>query len=142
MILKSNFKKTFSSLRDPTERTSWNIPFGPATVNGFYKPDSNQIYLPAGILHPPFYDPNNPNYLNYGGIGSVIGHEITHGFDNNGRLYDKNGVYYADGTPGLWSNSTIDNFINKSKCLIDQYSSFVSQQVNSSVCFLVFLATV
>jgi predicted metalloendopeptidase len=60
--------------------------------------------LPAGILHTPFYDPFNPNYLNYGGIGSVIGHEITHGFDNHGRLYDKNGVYVEDGSEGLWSN--------------------------------------
>ncbi len=91
------------SLRLAKNIKSWFT--GPAVVNAFYSPPANQICFPAGILQQPFYDANNPKYLNYGGIGMVIGHEITHGFDDVGRLYDKNGIYFSDDDgESLWSN--------------------------------------
>jgi len=82
--------------------------FTPAVLkfdNFFKRWISGAAVFPAGILQQPFYDANNPKYLNYGGIGMVIGHEITHGFDDVGRLYDKNGIYFSDDDgESLWSN--------------------------------------
>ena len=80
--------------------TKLNIEFVKESLSWIFKKKA----FPAGILQAPFYDSKSPNYLNYGGIGSVIGHEITHGFDDQGRLYDKDGVYFPDGTVGLWTN--------------------------------------
>ncbi len=66
---------------------------------------SDSKAFPAGILQAPFYDAKSPKYLNYGGIGTVIGHEITHGFDDVGRLYDKDGVFFSDEeSESLWTN--------------------------------------
>ncbi|CAF0711920.1 unnamed protein product [Brachionus calyciflorus] len=104
---------------------------GPGVVNAFYSPSVNQICFPAGILQPPFYDGANPKYLNYGGIGTVIGHEITHGFDDLGRLYDKDGIYHPDeGEAGLWTNKTIQIYKEKAQCIIEQYNNYTVKQVN------------
>lgn len=123
-----SFKDSFSKLRIERDRKRWIS--GPAVVNAFYSPELNQICFPAGILQAPFYDANVPKYLNYGGIGSVIGHEITHGFDDNGRKYDKNGVFVPDSSTGLWTNKTIQNYISQTKCIINQYSNFKAEQIN------------
>ncbi len=85
----------FSAARDwakigkPVDRTEWGMT--PPTVNAYYNPLMNEIVFPAGILQPPFYDPNADDAVNYGAMGAVIGHEMTHGFDDQGRQYDKNG---------------------------------------------------
>ena len=73
-----------------------------------------------GILQPPFFDPDLPDYMNYGAIGSVIGHEITHGFDDEGRQFDKHGNLVD-----WWTKETLDRFHNGSKCFIDQYGSIL-----------------
>ncbi len=73
----------------PVDRTEWLMP--PQTVNAYYNPTNNEIVFPAAILQPPFFDPNADNAVNYGGIGAVIGHEITHGFDDQGRQFDAEG---------------------------------------------------
>jgi putative endopeptidase len=73
----------------PVDRTEWGM--SPQTVNAYYNPTNNEIVFPAAILQPPFFDVKADDAVNYGGIGAVIGHEITHGFDDQGRLYDKNG---------------------------------------------------
>ncbi|XP_038075379.1 endothelin-converting enzyme homolog [Patiria miniata] len=98
---------------------------GPAVVNAFHSPYVNGICFPAGILQPPFYHKDLPWYSNYGGIGVVIGHEITHGFDNRGRRFDKDGNNKV-----WWSQESIDNFVEKKQCIIDQYSEFVMPQNN------------
>lgn len=91
--IKSSLKILISSicirLGQTVNKTIWNT--APAVVNAYYSRNKNQIMFPAGILQPPFYHRYFPKSLNYGGIGVVIGHEITHGFDDKGRLFDKYG---------------------------------------------------
>ncbi|XP_063965787.1 neprilysin-1-like [Lytechinus pictus] len=94
----------------------------PVTVNAYYLNNYNRMYFPAGILQPPFYFRHNLKAMNYGGIGMVIGHEMTHGFDNTGRLFDR------EGTLRTWfSSGSIEAFNEKKQCLIDQYSNFSTE---------------
>jgi len=90
---------------------------GPAIVNAFYSPSRNQIFFPAGILQPPFYDQYQPTAMNYGGIGMVIGHEITHGFDDSGANYNGEGNMV-----NWWSDASKAGFDEDAQCMIDQYS--------------------
>ena len=78
-----------SKFGKPIDRTEWGMT--PPTVNAYYNPRMNEIVFPAGIMQPPFFDPNADDAVNYGGMGAVIGHEITHGFDDQGRQYDAQG---------------------------------------------------
>ena len=78
------------------DKTDWKRHGKPAVVNAFYSAIENSIQFPAGILQGNFFDGDRPAYMNYGGIGWVIGHEITHGFDDRGRQFDKNGRKFAD----------------------------------------------
>ncbi|XP_068224431.1 neprilysin-1-like [Palaemon carinicauda] len=106
----------------PTKRDKWLMT--PTTVNAYYEPEFNSITFPAGILQPPFYRANSLQALNYGGIGQVIGHEITHGFDDEGRQYDKDG-----NTIPWWSNATSDAFKEKAQCIINQYGNISVPEV-------------
>ena len=83
------YKDSFSKLNKPVDKEEWHMT--PQTVNAYYSPLSNEICFPAAILQPPYFDPTADDALNYGAIGVVIGHEMTHGFDDSGRQYDKNG---------------------------------------------------
>ncbi|CAF0711924.1 unnamed protein product [Brachionus calyciflorus] len=130
-VLKVDTITSLNNLRKKSDKKEWLI--GPAIVNAFYSSPNNQICFPAGILQFPFYDVESPNYLNYGGIGSVIGHEITHGFDDRGRLYDKDGIFHEEVSEGLWTNKTVENYKEKVQCIIDQYNNYISKQVNRSV---------
>jgi membrane metallo-endopeptidase-like protein 1 len=113
-------------LRKPVDKTEWGM--APYTVNAQYSPNWNDITFPAGILQKPFYSPTYLNSLNYGGIGVVIGHEITHGFDDQGRQYD------ADGNlRDWWQKSDLDSFVNKSQCIVDQFSNFYVKEINEFV---------
>jgi predicted metalloendopeptidase len=91
----------------------------PSAVNAYYSASSNEVVFPAGILQPPFFHKDLPIAINYGAIGMVIGHEITHGFDNEGRSYDADGNMRS-----WWSNFSLENFQEKTKCFIKQYSDF------------------
>ncbi|KAK6188536.1 hypothetical protein SNE40_004694 [Patella caerulea] len=104
-------------LRLPVDKTKWHI--SPSTVNAYYSGTNNEIVFPAGILQPPFYHKNFPQSINYGGIGVVIGHEITHGFDDQGRQYDKSGNLRQ-----WWTDDVITKFKSKAQCVIDQYGGF------------------
>uniref|UniRef100_A0A671UUT6 Neprilysin n=1 Tax=Sparus aurata TaxID=8175 RepID=A0A671UUT6_SPAAU len=92
---------------------------GAAVVNAFYSSSKNQIVFPAGILQPPFFSKGQAKSLNYGGIGMVIGHEITHGFDDNGRNYDKDGDL-----KDWWTPDSTQRFLELSKCIVNQYGNF------------------
>ena len=86
----------FSKLREKVNKTDWVHHGRPAVVNAFYSPLENSIQFPAGILQGIFFSNDRPRYLNYGAIGWVIGHEITHGFDDQGRQFDKDGKIFFD----------------------------------------------
>lgn len=113
----------------PVDKSEWGMT--PPTINAYYNPSFNEIVFPAGILQFPFFDPNADDAINYGGIGMVIGHEMTHGFDDQGAQYDK------DGNMKLWwSKEDYAKFQNKSNQVINQYNGFTvldSLHVNGSL---------
>ncbi|XP_023555292.1 membrane metallo-endopeptidase-like 1 isoform X2 [Octodon degus] len=115
--LKASAHRSLRKLRERVDQNLWII--GAAVVNAFYSPNRNQIVFPAGILQPPFFSKEQPQSLNFGGIGMVIGHEITHGFDDNGRNFDKNGNMLD-----WWSNFSAQNFREQSECMIHQYGNY------------------
>uniref|UniRef100_A0A3Q3WNU9 Uncharacterized protein n=1 Tax=Mola mola TaxID=94237 RepID=A0A3Q3WNU9_MOLML len=115
--LRSEAHKSLKRLREPVDPDLWII--GAAVVNAFYSPNRNQIVFPAGILQPPFFSKKQHQALNYGGIGMVIGHEITHGFDDNGRNFDKDGNML-----NWWSNYSAEHFKEQSQCMVKQYGNF------------------
>lgn len=113
-------------LGEPVNKTAWNT--APAVVNAYYSRNQNQIMFPAGILQPPFYHRYFPKSLNYGGIGVVIGHELTHGFDDKGRLFDREGNLQR-----WWSDTSINGFHKRAKCLITQYGNYTVSEVGIPV---------
>ncbi|XP_027460834.1 membrane metallo-endopeptidase-like 1 isoform X6 [Zalophus californianus] len=115
--LKAGAQRSLKKLRETVDQNLWII--GAAVVNAFYSPNRNQIVFPAGILQPPFFSKEQPQALNFGGIGMVIGHEITHGFDDNGRNFDKNGNMLD-----WWSNFSAQHFRKQSECMIHQYGNY------------------
>ncbi|KZC11845.1 Endothelin-converting enzyme 1 [Dufourea novaeangliae] len=116
-VSKYILKKNLEKLNQTVNKTTWIMT--PPTVNAYYRPTKNQMVFPAGILQSPFYDMENPSSLNFGGIGVVMGHELTHAFDDQGREYDLHGNLNQ-----WWNNATIDRFKNRTECFVEQYSSF------------------
>lgn len=117
--------RNLSKLGKPVDETEWTMT--PPTVNAYYNPPFNDINFPAGILQPPFYDNSKDWAINYGGIGVVIGHEMTHGFDDQGSKYGPTGnvKYNADGTLGSWfTKEDQAKFDERTKCIADEYSGF------------------
>jgi predicted metalloendopeptidase len=104
-------------LGKPVDKDEWLMT--PQTVNAYYNPGTNEITFPAAILQPPFFDPNADDAVNYGGIGGIIGHEIGHGFDDQGRLFDATGKL-----EDWWTKSDGDAFKNRASGLVSQYSAF------------------
>lgn len=102
----------------PVDRSKWAM--SPQTVNAYYNPPTNEICFPAAILQPPFFNPDADDAVNYGGIGVVIGHEMTHGFDDQGRNYDKDGNLSA-----WWNKEDEDKFNERAKVLVEQYDKIV-----------------
>lgn len=100
----------------PVDRTEWQMT--PQTVNAYYNPTTNEICFPAGILQYPFFDMQADDAFNYGAIGVVIGHEMTHGFDDQGRLYDKDG-----NLSDWWSQADADNFKTRAQVLVDWFDA-------------------
>ncbi|XP_056638014.1 endothelin-converting enzyme homolog isoform X2 [Diorhabda sublineata] len=112
-----NLKKNLEKINEPVNKTTWSMP--PSTVNAYYTPTKNQMVFPAGILQSPFYDSSFPPSLNYGGMGVVMGHELTHGFDDQGRQFDKYGNLNH-----WWKNKTIEKFKQRTKCVVEQYDKY------------------
>uniref|UniRef100_A0AAQ5ZAG7 endothelin-converting enzyme 1 n=1 Tax=Amphiprion ocellaris TaxID=80972 RepID=A0AAQ5ZAG7_AMPOC len=99
--------------------SNWLWSMTPPTVNAYYMPTKNGIVFPAGILQAPFYAHDHPKALNFGGIGVVMGHELTHAFDDQGREYDKEGNLRQ-----WWQNSSVEAFRQRTECMVDQYSRY------------------
>ncbi|KAK3724939.1 hypothetical protein QZH41_017146 [Actinostola sp. cb2023] len=116
-------RKSLSSLRHPVNRDSWYS--GPQMVNAFYLRERNEINVMAGILQAPFfYGKDAPRVVNYGGIGMVLAHELTHGFDSAGRRFNKFGELTSDVG---WTNHSMAEFRSRAGCIVDQYDKFELQ---------------
>ena len=112
------YKEMIDELGKPVDKTKWYM--SPQTVNAYYNPSSNEICFPAGILQPPFFYMDADDAVNYGGIGVVIGHEMTHGFDDQGRKYDKEGNLNE-----WWTSEDAANFDERAKVLVDYFDNIV-----------------
>jgi predicted metalloendopeptidase len=111
------YNRELNKLGKPIDRDEWGMT--PQTINAYYNPEMNEIVFPAAILQPPFFDANADDAVNYGGIGAVIGHEISHGFDDQGSQYDGNG-----NLRDWWTAADHKNFEAKTKMLVNQYNQF------------------
>ena len=109
--------RELNKIGKPVDRNEWDMT--PPTVNAYYDPLMNNINFPAGILQPPFFDNGMDDAVNYGGIGAVIGHELTHGFDDEGRQFDAHGNLHD-----WWTEADSKAFDERAACIADQYSSF------------------
>ncbi|XP_076804422.1 membrane metallo-endopeptidase-like 1 isoform X2 [Clavelina lepadiformis] len=110
-------KEEFDKLKTAVDFNEWTT-LGPAVVYAYHSPSKNQINFPAAIMQPPFLDIGQPTSMNYGAIGSIIGHEVSHGFDDNGGTYDRNG-----NINNWWTERSKNNFKERAQCIIDQYSA-------------------
>ena len=108
--------RNIARLGKPTDRGLFGMT--PPTVNAYYNPSNNEIVFPAGILQPPFFNPNADDAVNYGAIGAVIGHEMTHGFDDQGKQFDAQG-----NLRDWWTPDDSKNFASRAQCIVDEYSS-------------------
>jgi putative endopeptidase len=112
-------RRDIAKIDKPLDRKEWGMT--PPTVNAYYSPSFNEIVFPAGILQPPFFDKNMDDAVNFGGIGLVIGHELTHGFDDQGRKYDPQGNLHD-----WWTPEDGKEFEQRVSCVADEYSNFVA----------------
>jgi predicted metalloendopeptidase len=111
------FKYTLDKLNKPVDKTEWEML--PQTVNAYYNPVNNEIVFPAAIMQPPFFDPKADDAVNYGAIGAVIGHEFSHGFDDQGSKYDAQG-----NLNDWWSENDRKLFDARTKILVNQFNGF------------------
>jgi predicted metalloendopeptidase len=112
-------RRELNKIGKPLDKQEWQMT--PPTVNAYYDPTENNINFPAGILQPPFYDFRADDGLNFGGIGAVIGHELTHGFDDQGSQFDAQG-----NLKNWWTPEDTKAFKERTQCLVDQYDGYVA----------------
>src|SRR6202030_1707639 len=110
-------ERDIAKLGQPIDRDEWHMT--PQTVNAYYNPELNEIVFPAAILQPPFFNAEADDAVNYGAIGAVIGHEISHGFDDRGSKYDGKGVFQD-----WWTKEDRANFDARTAALVKQYDSY------------------
>jgi putative endopeptidase len=113
------FQRNLDKIGKPLDRTEWGITT--PTVDAYYNPTLNEIVFPAGILQPPFFDPKADDASNYGSIGGVIGHELTHGFDDEGRQFDAEG-----NLKNWWTEEDVRNYQDRGRAIAKQYSGYVA----------------
>jgi endothelin-converting enzyme/putative endopeptidase len=122
-------RRDLNKIGSPIDRGEWDIT--PPTVDAYYNPQMNDINFPAGVLQPPLYDAKLDDAPNYGDTGSTIGHELTHGFDDEGRQFDS-----AGNLKDWWTKEDNEKFGERAKCVRDQYASYVvvdDLHINSSL---------
>jgi putative endopeptidase len=111
------FARQLAKIGKPVDRTEWSMT--PPTVNAYYSPLHNEIVFPAGILQPPYFDPKADDAINYGSIGSVMGHEMTHGFDDQGAQFDAEG-----NLKNWWTPEDLKNFRERGDCIMKEFDAF------------------
>lgn len=111
------WNRDVARINKPVDKSEWGMT--PSTINAYYNPSFNEIVFPAAILQPPFFDPKADDAVNYGGIGMVIGHEISHGFDDQGSKYDGHGVFRD-----WWTAADRKAFDERTRALVKQYDAF------------------
>ena len=111
-------RRELAKIGKPVDKTEWQMT--PPTVNAYYDPQMNDINFPAGVLQPPLFDPKVDDAPNYGDTGATIGHELTHGFDDEGRQFDDQG-----NLKDWWTKSDADEFQKRADCVSEQYSSYI-----------------
>jgi len=116
-VRRWNNARAIARIGTPTDRARWGMT--PPTVNAYYSPSNNEIVFPAGILGPPFFNATADDAVNYGAIGAVIGHEMTHGFDDQGRQYDAKG-----NLSDWWQPADAAAFKTKAQCIVDEFDAF------------------
>ncbi|KAK9888867.1 hypothetical protein WA026_001087 [Henosepilachna vigintioctopunctata] len=119
-----SIKSYYKFLNEPVNKTDWRKQHSPLDVNAFYETSTNSIHFPAGILQEIFFGHAKPKFVNFGGIGFLIGHEITHGFDDEGRLFDEKGNMVD-----WWSDSTRDAFMENALCIEEQYDNITVPEI-------------
>ena len=111
-------RRDIAKIGKPVDRGEWAM--SPPTVNAYYNPQMNDINFPAGILQPPFFDPSRDDAVNYGAVGAIIGHELTHGFDDEGRQFDGKG-----NLEDWWSKADGKQFDERAECVVKEYDGFI-----------------
>ncbi|KAL1469245.1 hypothetical protein MTO96_004955 [Rhipicephalus appendiculatus] len=123
-LSENHWKQKMLKLRKPYDKdTEWGI--GPAVVNAFYSPSTNEMVFPSGILQGVFYGEGLPRSINFGAIGTVVGHEMTHAFDDTGSQFDAHGALKQ-----WWTNDTRAKFLEKAKCFEDEYGNITDVETN------------
>lgn len=120
-VIRANqflIKRDLDKIGKPIDRSEWGMT--PQTINAYYDPSMNNLNMPAGILQAPFFDPDAPAAVNYGAVGFVMGHEMTHGFDDQGAQFDGQG-----NLKNWWTPSDLSQFNKATQCISDQYSNYV-----------------
>jgi putative endopeptidase len=111
------YERNLAKLGQPVDRSEWDMT--PMEINAYYDPTKNEIVFPAAVLQPPFFDPHADMAVNYGGIGAIIGHEISHGFDDQGRLFDAHGALVD-----WWTAADAEKYKQRTTALVAQYSAY------------------
>ena len=121
LLLANEFEnaRALKKIGKPTNRAEWGMT--PPTVNAYYNPSTNEITFPAGIMQPPFFNPKADDAVNYGGMGGAIGHEITHGFDDEGRQFDAQG-----NLSGWWTDADTEEFNRRADVVRNQFDGYVA----------------
>ena len=112
-----NYKWELGKIGKPVDKTEWGM--SPQTVNAYYNPSQNEVVFPAAILQPPFFDPNADDAMNYGGIGAVIGHEMTHGYDDQGSRFGPDGNF-----ENWWTPADAKGFASRTDKLVNQFNGY------------------
>ena len=121
LLLANRFEteRQMRKIGRPTDRMEWGMT--PPTVNAYYNPPTNEITFPAGIMQPPFFNPQADDAVNYGGMGGAIRHEITHGFDDEGRQFDAQG-----NLSGWWTDADTKEFNRRAQVVEKQFDNYVA----------------
>lgn len=118
-----DFRRDFKKVAQRVDRSEWFM--SPQTVNAYYSPAWNEMVFPVAILQPPFFHHAFHPAMNYGSIGAIMGHEMTHGFDSSGRRFDKDGNEI-----NWWKDEALANFLERAACVVDFYTNYTDSGVH------------